>query len=98
MRAVDLPFVAAIGERDEGKRAGRAGAAHQHHFGRRGHEMQGLRGDRRVGARIALVGDNLHAGWIGGFFERVVDEITHRRRPRPNRCRDGRCRKLASRC
>ena len=37
--------------------------------------MQGLRGHRRVGARIALVGDDLHAGRIGGFFERVVDEI-----------------------
>ena len=28
-----------------------------------------------VSARIALVGDDLHAGGVGGFFERVVDEI-----------------------
>ena len=75
VRAIDLAFVAAIGERDERKRAGRAGAAHHHHFGRRGDEVQGLRGHRRVGARIALVGDDLHAGRIGGLFERVVDKI-----------------------
>ena len=34
-----------------------------------------MRGHRRVGARIALVGDDLHAGRIGGLFERVVDKI-----------------------
>jgi hypothetical protein len=58
---VDLALVAALLERLLRQRRRRAGAGDQHRVGLGGHDLQHLAGDRGVGARIALVGDDLQA-------------------------------------
>ena len=56
MSSVDLAFIAALGERNEGERARRSRSAGHHHVRRRGNVAQRLRGYRGICARVALVG------------------------------------------
>ncbi|MEY9398681.1 hypothetical protein ABIF66_009496 [Bradyrhizobium japonicum] len=74
-RAVGVALEAPLGEREKGQRALRTRAAVQYGVGTCGHHLENLRGDRGVGAGIALVGLNLDVtGGFGGLGA-VVDEV-----------------------